>query len=91
MKIYAFYQAKGFTLAEIIVCIVLLSITTVSVLKISATIQTSISVSLIRFNQLHEDKQLFALSELKQHYDVISVDEAFADLHCLVDTNQSCQ
>ena len=90
MKKYAHHHANGFTLAEVIVCIALLSITTVGVLKAAASTQQSAIASLITFKQLQKQKQLSVIHRLRQRYTIISADETFSDLSCLLESADSC-
>ena len=77
--------ANGFTLAEIIISILLLSIFALGTFKTSHFAQHSANNTLQQFLALNTLKQKFVLGALNQRYESIKVDPQFIYLSCLVD------
>lgn len=79
------YFARGFTLAEIIISLLLLSVFAVGTFKSAHFAQHSANRTLQRFLETTQEKQHFSIQRLGQTYTSIQVDPEFQYLHCLID------
>lgn len=79
------FFARGFTLAEIIISLLLLSIFAVGTFKTSHFAQYSANRTLQRFLETSQEKQRFSIQRLRQTYSSIQADPEFEYLSCLID------
>ncbi len=85
-----FAHSLGFTLAEIIVSLLLLSILAVGSFKTLHHVQSSSNLNLTEFQKIQLQQQLFTLNKLKQTYVNISSDPQFESLSCLIEHASKC-
>jgi len=83
-------HTNGFTLAEIIVSILLLSIATLGSFKTFHHSHSLANSNLIQFQRIQLDQQIFLINELKQSYFYISADTRFEQLNCLIEFETAC-
>lgn len=74
----------GFTLAEVLVSFLLLSILTVGSFKSFHLVQAGASSNLSRFLQLQMERQTQVIERLRLRYSSISTEDGFDDLDCLL-------
>ena len=79
------YFARGFTLAEIIISLLLLSIFAIGTFKSAHFAQHSANRTLQRFLETTQEKQSFSIKRFRQTYSLIQVDPEFKYLGCLID------
>ncbi len=80
----------GFTLAEVVVSLLLLSIVAIGSFKTFHLSQSSSNLSLVKFQQLQIQQQLQSLNKLRQSYSNISADNEYELLNCLIEQHDSC-
>lgn len=83
-------HSSGFTLAEVIVSLLLLSILAIGSFQAFHHAQSSSNSNLDGFQKFQLEKQLFSLNSLKQTYSIISVSDEFESLNCLVESEAEC-
>lgn len=77
--------ARGFTLAEIIVSALLVSIFAIGTFKSSHFAQLAASRNLTQTLDLNQQRQIWIIRKLKSDFTQIHVDSAFPALKCLVE------
>ncbi len=81
----------GFTLIEILISLLLLSIIAVGSFQIFHFSQNSSNSNLVEFQHLQTQQQLAFLQELNQIYSDISTDSDYELLNCLITHQDNCE
>ena len=80
----------GFTLAEIIVSLLLLSILAIGSFQTFLFAQASSNSNLDEFQNISLKKQLFSINKLENTYSNISASDEFESLNCLIESEAQC-
>ena len=88
--IYRTALAKGFTLAEIIVSTLLLSIFALGSFKAFHYAQYASNSALTTFLEHNQHNQRSVIVRLKLHYPSVHIDSQFSQLKCLFEQKADC-
>ena len=83
-------NADGFTLTEVLISLILLSIITIGSFKSSHFIHSASNQGLIQFRQTHDQQNLDTIRQLKMQYPDIQADSQYPHLDCLIRLQTAC-